>query len=99
MQEADVELVVKATAGIVGWSTGFVVKQIIANNLDDPENFKQRVQIYVGSGALAAMAAKQANTYASKRFKSLLKTYHELQAKLEEAKGQNGTVPAEPQDS
>lgn len=57
------DLIKLAARTIVGVSTSFTVKQVIANNLDDPESTAQVCKMAVGTVVVGAMAANAAREY------------------------------------
>lgn len=48
---------------LVGISTSFTVKEVIANNLTDPETTVQACKMAVGTVMIGAIAAEAARTY------------------------------------
>lgn len=84
----------KVTAFVFASGASFVAKNVIANNLDDPDDLKQKVQIIGGSAVIGAMVGKQAKIYVTDTIKNGIEQYQEMQAKIEAKKAESQEASA-----
>lgn len=83
------EVAAKVSAMIFGAGAGFVAKNVLANNLDEPENLKQKVQIVAGTLVIGGMVGKQAKLYTTETIAHGIEQYNEFKTKLEAKKAES----------
>lgn len=67
-----------AARTIVGISTSFTVKQVIANNLNEPESSFEAFKMGCGCVMVGALVAEQARDYIDDVFDSGVRVYNEV---------------------
>lgn len=83
---SKLEAVKFAANVVVGVSTGYCVKEVIKENMTDPDTLTETAKVMVGSGVIAAMVCDQARFYINENIDGIVDNWQKFKAKMEEEK-------------
>lgn len=78
---SKLDLAKLAARTIVGISTSFTVKQVIANNLNEPESAYEAFKMGCGCVMVGAVVAESAREYIDETFDAGVRVYNEVKAR------------------
>jgi hypothetical protein len=81
---------------IVGLSSGFTVRSVIANTASDPESLKEQAKLAVGALTIGGMVAAQARQYTDGWIDGIEETWNKFQEMRQEATKETETQAESP---
>ena len=81
---------------IVGVSSGFTARSVIANVASEPETLREQAELVIGAATIGAMVAAQARQYTDRWIDSIEETWNQIQEMRQEVTKETETQADSP---